>query len=60
MGIFNFFIVIPQIAAAAILGPLVGSLFGGQAILALVLAGVSMFVAAFLVTRVHDVDEVAS
>ena len=57
MGIFNFFIVIPQIAAAAILGPLVGSVFDGQAIYALVLAGVSMFLAAFLVTRVHDVDE---
>lgn len=27
MGIFNFFIVIPQITAAGILGPLVGGFF---------------------------------
>lgn len=60
MGIFNFFIVIPQIAAAAILGPLVGSIFGGQSIYALVLGGVCMFLAAFLVSRVDDVDDVSS
>ncbi|HET7790205.1 MAG TPA: MFS transporter, partial [Gemmatimonadales bacterium] len=32
MGVFNFFIVIPQIVAAALLGFLVGRFFGGQAI----------------------------
>jgi len=56
MGIFNFFIVIPQITAAAILGFFVKSLFGGEAIYALVLGGVSMFVAAFMVLFVIDVD----
>ncbi len=56
MGIFNFFIVIPQIMAASILGFMVKSLFGGESILALVTGGVSMFIAAFLVLFVHDND----
>jgi maltose/moltooligosaccharide transporter len=57
MGIFNFFIVIPQITAAAILGFFVRSIFEGHAIYALVLGGISMFVAALLVLRVNDIDE---
>lgn len=60
MGIFNFFIVIPQIMAASILGFLVKSLFGGESIMALVAGGVSMFIAAALVMFVKDVDEVKS
>lgn len=55
MGIFNFFIVIPQILAATILGFLVKDLFGGESILALVLGGISMIVAAVLVLFVNDV-----
>jgi len=47
MGIFNFFIVIPQILAATILGFLVQSLFSGKAILALDLGGVSLVTAGF-------------
>lgn len=58
MGIFNFFIVIPQIMAASILGFLVKSLFHGESILALATGGISMFIAAALVMFVHDVDEV--
>ncbi len=54
MGIFNFFIVIPQITAAAILGFFVKSLFGGEAIYALLLGGISMFAAAALVMFVKD------
>ena len=54
MGIFNFFIVIPQILAASILGFLTRDLFGGEAIYALVLGGASMIVAAFLVLLVKD------
>ncbi len=54
MGIFNFFIVIPQITAAAILGFFVKSLFGGEAIYALLLGGLSMFAAAALVMFVKD------
>ncbi|MFC2133947.1 MFS transporter [Bacteroidota bacterium] len=56
MGIFNFFIVIPQITAAAILGFFVRNLFGNEAIYALMLGGISMLVAAFLVKFVDDVD----
>ena len=57
MGIFNFFIVIPQITAAAILGFCVRELFHNQAIFALVLGGISMIIAAVLVLFVDDVDE---
>lgn len=54
MGIFNFFIVIPQIINALIGGPLVKYAYGDQAIFALVLSGVSFFVAALLVFKVKD------
>jgi maltose/moltooligosaccharide transporter len=54
MGIFNFFIVIPQILAASILGFLTRDLFGGEAIFALVLGGISMFIAAATVMFVND------
>ena len=56
MGIFNFFIVIPQILAASILGFMVKHLFGGQSIYALVAGGISMFMAALLVLFVDDKD----
>lgn len=56
MGIFNFFIVLPQIMAASILGFFVKSLFDGQSILALVAGGISMAVAAALVLFVEDKD----
>jgi maltose/moltooligosaccharide transporter len=58
MGIFNFFIVIPQITAAAILGWFVKHLFGGDAINALLLGGASMIIAGILVMFVKDIDEV--
>ncbi|MCJ7554284.1 MAG: MFS transporter [Ignavibacteriaceae bacterium] len=58
MGIFNFFIVIPQITAAAILGFFVKNIVGGEAIYALLLGGASLILAAFLVLFVDDVDEV--
>ncbi len=57
MGIFNFFIVIPQITAASILGFMVRNFYGGQSIYALVTGGVSLIIAALLVSRVDDVDE---
>ncbi len=56
MGIFNFFIVIPQITAASILGFFVRNIFGGEAIYALVLGGVSMIIAGIMVMFVDDVD----
>jgi maltose/moltooligosaccharide transporter len=57
MGIFNFFIVIPQILAASILGFFVKTVAGGETIYALVLGGVSMIVAGFLTLLVNDVDD---
>ncbi len=54
MGIFNFFIVIPQILAATILGFMVKSLFGGDSIYALLTGGISMVVAAVLILFVKD------
>lgn len=57
MGVFNFFIVIPQLVAATILGFLVQRFFGGHAIYALVVGGCSMVVAGLLTLRVHDVDD---
>jgi len=45
MGIFNFFIVIPQLIAASVLGLLLKAFFGGEAIFGLVIGGVLMVVA---------------
>jgi maltose/moltooligosaccharide transporter len=58
MGVFNFFIVIPQIVAAAILGRIVGGLFGGEAVYALLIGGASLVLAAILTLRVEDRDDV--
>jgi maltose/moltooligosaccharide transporter len=60
MGVFNFFIVIPQIVAAAILGFFVGRFFGGEAIYALLVGGTSLVLAAALTLRVEDRDDVAA
>jgi len=54
MGIFNFFIVIPQILAASVLGFFTKHVFAGEAIFTLVLGGCSMFIAAALVLFVYD------
>jgi maltose/moltooligosaccharide transporter len=56
MGIFNFFIVIPQILAATILGFMVKSLFAGDSIYALLTGGISMGVAAILILFVKDIQ----
>jgi maltose/moltooligosaccharide transporter len=54
MGIFNFFIVIPQILAAGILGYITKNMFGGEAIYTLVFGGCSMIIAAVLTMLVKD------
>ncbi|MGE5314581.1 MAG: MFS transporter [Acidobacteriota bacterium] len=56
MGIFNFFIVIPQILAASILGFFMRTFLHNEAINALLLGGASMIVAGVLVLLVDDVD----
>jgi len=53
MGVFNFFIVIPQLIAATILGFLVKG-FNGDPVYALIVGGVSMFIAGLLTLRVDD------
>ncbi|NLP56829.1 MFS transporter [Lutibacter sp. B1] len=58
MGIFNFFIVLPQIVNALIGGPIVKYVYGGNPIYALIISGVSFLIAAILVSRVKDVDDV--
>jgi maltose/moltooligosaccharide transporter len=54
MGIFNFFIAIPQLVAASILGLFVNFLFDDQAIFALILGGVSLFIAGLATMLVDD------
>ncbi len=58
MGVFNFFIVIPQIVAGTVLGFMLTHLFNGQSIYILVAGGISMFIAGLLCLRVSDKDEV--
>jgi maltose/moltooligosaccharide transporter len=54
MGIFNFFIVIPQILAATLLGLFTHRLFHGNTIFTIVLGGCSMILAALLTLRIKD------
>lgn len=56
MGIFNFFIVLPQIINALIGGPMVKYMYGGNSIWAIVVSGLSFLIAAMLVNKVKDVD----
>lgn len=60
MGIFNFFIVMPQIVNGIIGGPIVKRLYDSEAIFALVMAGVSLLIAAVTVNFVEDKDEVVT
>lgn len=48
MGVFNFFIVIPQIVAAAILGFFVKYFFNNESIYALIVGGISMIIAGLM------------
>ncbi len=54
MGMFNIFVVIPQILASASLGLLVRTVFHGQAIDAIVLGGAAMMVSGILMLFVKD------
>ena len=57
MGVFNFFITLPQIANGIIGGPVVKYVYGSQAIFSLVAAGAFFLVAAFCVRFVDDHDD---
>jgi maltose/moltooligosaccharide transporter len=52
MGVFNFFIVIPQIVAGTILGFLVNTFFNDEPIYALIIGGISMILAGVLTLTV--------
>jgi maltose/moltooligosaccharide transporter len=54
MGVFNFFIVIPQLVAASILGFLVSEFFNSEPIYALLIGGCSMILAGILSLLVND------
>lgn len=54
MGVFNFFVVIPQLLAASILGFLVSYFFSNEPIYALLIGGVSMILAGFIALTVND------
>lgn len=58
MGIFNFFITLPQITNGIVGGMIVKNLFDSQAIFALVMGGVCLLLAAISVLNVEDKDDV--
>lgn len=57
MGIFNFFITLPQIVNGIIGGPVVKYLYGSQAIYALVTAGVCLLLGAVSARFIDDSDD---
>jgi maltose/moltooligosaccharide transporter len=58
MGIFNFFITIPQITSGILNRPIVKYLYGNNAMYAIVAAGVFFLLAAASVTMVEDKDDI--
>lgn len=57
MGVFNFFIVIPEIVASLGLQPLVKHVFQNNPLFVVMTGGASLLIAALLVLRVDDPDE---
>lgn len=58
MGVFNFFIVIPEILASVSFQPLVKHVFNNNPLYVVMLGGASLLVASILVSRVEDSGEV--
>ncbi len=56
MGVFNFFIVLPQIAASLGLGTVMKTLLGNNSMNAVLLGGVSILIAAACVRLVDDAE----
>ena len=52
MGIFNFFIVLPQMVVAGVMGPILTGFLGGQAILTFFIAAGSWTIAALALLAV--------
>ena len=57
MGVFNFFIVIPQIVAATILGYFTMKVFNANTLSTISLGGASMIIAGILTLWVKDDDD---
>lgn len=57
MGVFNFFVVIPQIIGGVILGPISKALLGGRPVATLLLAGACMAIGGLLTMFVNDKGE---
>lgn len=57
MGVFNFFIVIPEIVASLTFQPLVKHVFNDNPLYVVMLGGVCLLVAAILVSIVRDVSD---
>lgn len=57
MGIFNFFITVPQILNGIVGGPIVKRFYDSQAIYAIVFAGICLLIAAASVVFVDDKDD---
>lgn len=55
MGIFNFFIVIPEILSSLVFGWIMANLLGNDRMKALVVGGVCLLLAALLMQRVREV-----
>jgi maltose/moltooligosaccharide transporter len=58
MGVFNFFIVIPQIVAATILGFIVKELFNSEPVYALIVGGCAMILSGLLTLRVKTKQKI--
>ena len=58
MGVFNFFIVIPQLVAASILGFLVSKFFNSEPIYALLIGGASMILAGIIALTINDKSKI--
>ncbi|MBK8885586.1 MAG: MFS transporter [Saprospiraceae bacterium] len=59
MGIFNFFITIPQIVNGLVSGPMIKYMYGNHAIYALMVAGGFMILGAIAAIFVKDTDDLA-
>ena len=59
MGIFNFFITIPQLVNGLVSGPMIKYMYGNHAIYALMVAGGFMILGAIAAIFVKDTDDLA-
>jgi len=58
MGIFNFFIVLPEIIASLFFGPVMEHILGNNKVYAVMVGGVLLFAAALLTIRIKEDDKV--